>query len=225
MSFQQEDGASVFQVKAPVYRHTSPPLHEAQSTVPTPSRAEGTIPAAGSFGGTATHVVVSGATASVHNVTNEGNDETTGLTLRHVPRFLFELSPYSLIHSRRPSLEYPLRWEDKFPGLDAYMGRFISSSKQPLAHPPSRISDLARPTDLYIHHYGDRKLQIWLWDGDKWIGNIKDGRPHPSLKDYCLYVTEGREPKWVKRKTRTTYKGRQIREARQRALGNAAVAR
>ena len=102
------------------------------------------------------------------------------------------------------------------------MGRFISSSKQPLAHPPSRISHLARPTDLYINHYGDRQVQIWMRDGDKWIGNIKDGRPHPLLKDYCLYVTEGREPKWVTRKTRTTYRGRQ--KARQRERDNAAVA-
>ncbi|KAL4063138.1 hypothetical protein J3A83DRAFT_4380062 [Scleroderma citrinum] len=112
----------------------------------------------------------------------------------------------------------PIRREHKIRGLDAWMGRFISSTELPLSHPPYCPS--ARPTDLYIHHYGDHNIQIWLWDGDKWEGDIRDGHPHPSLWNHRLYVTDGREPTWVTRKTRTSYKGRLIKQARTKVAQN-----
>lgn len=107
------------------------------------------------------------------------------------------------------------------------MRRIVTYSERPIAHPTQCISVslLVQPAGLFVHHYGDRQVQIWLRDGDKWIGDIKDGHPHPSLKNYCLYVPEGREPTWVTKKTRSSYKAKKVREARQRALDNAAVAR
>ncbi|KAI5987160.1 hypothetical protein EDC04DRAFT_2614891 [Pisolithus marmoratus] len=58
----------------------------------------------------------------------------------------------------------------------------------PLQHPPPGLHTV--DGDLYIHHYGDKKVQIWLRDEDKWMGDILD------------------EPTWVTTKMQSTYKGR-----------------
>ncbi|KAI6002077.1 hypothetical protein EDD15DRAFT_2192759 [Pisolithus albus] len=54
-----------------------------------------------------------------------------------------------------------------------------------------------RHGDLYIHRYnGNRKIQIWVRDGNRWIGDVTDGHHHPRLPDYRLYVTDGIGPTW-----------------------------
>ncbi|KAI6028161.1 hypothetical protein EDC04DRAFT_2605811 [Pisolithus marmoratus] len=62
--------------------------------------------------------------------------------------------------------------------------------------------------DLYIHHYGNKDVQIWLREGNQWVGDILDSHHHPMLPDYHLFVAKGIEPTWVTRKMRLTYKGR-----------------
>ncbi|KAI6009463.1 hypothetical protein F5J12DRAFT_782002 [Pisolithus orientalis] len=61
--------------------------------------------------------------------------------------------------------------------------------------------------DLNIHHYGNKKVQIWLREGDHWIADVVDGHHHPMLPDYRLFIANGTEPTWVTKKTRLTYKG------------------
>jgi len=100
----------------------------------------------------------------------------------------------------------PNRQQQKIRNLEVMMGRYITSHQLPLQHPPP--CPRAAHGDLYIHHYGNKKVQIWLREGDQWIGNIMDGYHHPLLSDYRLFVAEGTEPTWVTKKTRSTYKGR-----------------
>lgn len=100
----------------------------------------------------------------------------------------------------------PNRQEHKIRNLDVTMGRFITTHHLRLQQPPSHLH--AMDGDLYIHHYGDKNVQIWLREGDQWVGDISDGHHHPLLQDYRLFVADGIEPSWVTKKTRSTYKGR-----------------
>ncbi|KAI5980960.1 hypothetical protein EDD15DRAFT_2204764 [Pisolithus albus] len=68
------------------------------------------------------------------------------------------------------------------------MGRYITSHRLPLESPPSGL--YAVDGDLYIHHYGNKKAQVWLREGDQWMGNISDGHHHPLLPDYRLFVAD-----------------------------------
>ncbi|KAI6158397.1 hypothetical protein EDD17DRAFT_1016342 [Pisolithus thermaeus] len=100
----------------------------------------------------------------------------------------------------------PNRQEHKIRNLNLTMGRFITTHHLPLQQPPPRLR--AVDGDLYIHHYGNKKVQIWLKEGDQWVGDISDGHHHPLLQDYRLFVADDIEPTWVTKKTRSTYKGR-----------------
>ncbi|KAI5989514.1 hypothetical protein EDD15DRAFT_2198473 [Pisolithus albus] len=136
------------------------------------------------------------------------------------------LSPQSKVDTNTPTdsgcvvredggAERPVRQEHKIRNLDATMGRYITSHRLPLESPPSGL--YAADGDLYIHHYGNKKAQVWLREGDQWTGNISDGHHHPLLRDYRLFVADGIEPTWVTKKTRSTYKGR-IRGNRKKDL-------
>ena len=112
----------------------------------------------------------------------------------------------ALTMNRYATIASPKRQQQKIRNLDVMMGRYITSHQLPLQHPPP-CSHIVHG-DLYIHHYGDKKVQVWLREEDQWIGSIKDGHHHPSLSDYRLFVAEGAEPTWVMKKMRSTYKGR-----------------
>ena len=100
----------------------------------------------------------------------------------------------------------PSRQEQKIRNLDVTVGRYTSTHMLPLQHPPRCAQ--ATCGDLYIHHYATDKVQVWLWDGTRWDGDISDGDHHPTLPNYQLYASGGGEPTWVTKKTRSTYKGR-----------------
>lgn len=108
--------------------------------------------------------------------------------------------------NRYAEITNPNHQQQKIRNLEVMMGRYITSHQLPLQHPlpcPRAVQG-----DLYIHHYGNKQVQIWLREGDQWISSITDGHHHPSLADYRLFVGEGAEPTWVTKKTRSTYKGR-----------------
>ncbi|KIO12419.1 hypothetical protein M404DRAFT_19242 [Pisolithus tinctorius Marx 270] len=98
----------------------------------------------------------------------------------------------------------PPRQEQKLRGMRVMVGRYISTHRYPLEYPPQCPN--VESGDLYVHHHGDVGVQVWLREKNMWI-SIADGHRHPSLVDYRLFVGD-REPTWVTRKTRSTYKGR-----------------
>ncbi|KAI6155994.1 hypothetical protein BKA82DRAFT_4011366 [Pisolithus tinctorius] len=73
--------------------------------------------------------------------------------------------------------------------------------------------------DLHVHHHRDVGVQVWLREKNMWI-SIADGHCHPSLVDYHLFVGD-REPTWVMRKTRSTYKGRMCARGQKEGAGDA----
>lgn len=127
-----------------------------------------------------------------------------GRAERYVP--VGRMGEIALILNSYAAVTRPNRQEQKIRNLDIKIGRYITTHPLPLQHPPS--CPRAADGDLYIHHYGNKKVQIWLREGDGWLGDITDGHDHPLLSDYRLFVADDVEPTWVTRKTRSTYKGR-----------------
>jgi hypothetical protein len=100
----------------------------------------------------------------------------------------------------------PRRQEHKIRGLDVMMGWYNTKGQNLIQSPPACLHP--QLGDLFIHHYGDTSMQIWLWINDIWEPDIQDGHHHPVLKDHRLYVRDGVDPSWVTRKTLATYKTR-----------------
>ena len=74
---------------------------------------------------------------------------------------------------------------------------------------------LVRPTapgegnlgDLYVHQWAGG-VQCWMWDlGVGWI-RAEVGHAHPTLAQHRLHILDNAEPRWVTRKTHTTYGSR-----------------
>jgi len=100
----------------------------------------------------------------------------------------------------------PARQDMKIRNLDVTISRYISTHADCLQQPPP--CPHAKSSDLYIHRYGNGKIQVWVRESELWLADVIDGHPHPTLPGYCLYLHTGMEPSWVTRKTRTTYRGR-----------------
>jgi hypothetical protein len=97
----------------------------------------------------------------------------------------------------------PKHQEHKIHGLDVMMGWYENEGPDHILYPTCLHAQLG---DLFIHHYGNSSLQIWLLNGSNWESDVQDGHHHPVLKDHRLCVHEGGEPCWVTQKTLTTYK-------------------
>jgi len=95
----------------------------------------------------------------------------------------------------------------KIRNMDVTIGRYISTHPNCLQQPPP-LCPRAKCGDLYIHHYGNGKIQVWVRESGLWLADVVDGHPHLTLPGYCLYLRTGVELSWVTRKTRTTYRGR-----------------
>jgi hypothetical protein len=100
----------------------------------------------------------------------------------------------------------PKRQEHKIRGLDVMMGWYNTKGQNPIQSPPTCLHP--QLGDLFIHHYGDTSMQIWLWNNGVWEPTIQDGHHHPVLKDHRLCIRDGVDPSWVTRKTLATYKTR-----------------
>ncbi|KAI6046649.1 hypothetical protein EDC04DRAFT_2597784 [Pisolithus marmoratus] len=111
----------------------------------------------------------------------------------------------ALIMSSYAAIMRPNHQEHKICNLDITMGQFIMTHHLHLQQPLSCLH--AMDGDLYIHHYGDKIVQIWLREGDQWVGDILDSHHHPLLQDYHLFVTDGIEPTWVTKKDEVNLQG------------------
>jgi hypothetical protein len=98
----------------------------------------------------------------------------------------------------------PLRREHKIRGLSEFMGWFESSGEEMLKEPP--ILQRLILGDLFIHITG-LSVQMWIWDDQRWE-EVVEGHAHPYLSEHRLRLLNNGEPRWVTRKTVSTYGGR-----------------
>jgi hypothetical protein len=113
----------------------------------------------------------------------------------------------NLTDAAAPRAEHFRLRERKVRGLAQITRWFESTDDTALSSPP-RIPHV-QVGDLFVHHAIGEQSQIWLWDATEsnWL-NVTVGHPHPSLFNYRLSIKASGEPRWVTRKTASTYKGR-----------------
>lgn len=117
-----------------------------------------------------------------------------------------------------PKLERaPGRCSTKIRGTSSRAFYFPSAGIQPLSSPlpcPSAEKD-----DIYIHSY-EHGVQLWQHDNQGQWRMVQEGCDHPAIPDRVLHLTAKYEPKWVTRKTISTYRGRyrRIQAARKSGL-------
>lgn len=104
------------------------------------------------------------------------------------------------------------RFQRKMRDVDAYVVWYLSEGPEPLSRPHSSTG--ANPGDLFIHRpVRGEEGQIWVVGKDGIWGKIAIGGKHPLLSGYRLHLLANRDPGWVTKKTATTYRGRQKRQA------------
>lgn len=104
------------------------------------------------------------------------------------------------------------RFQRKMRDVDAYIVWYLSEGLEPLPYPHSSI--VANPGDLFIHRRScDEVEKIWVMGKDGLWDEIVIGGKHPLLSGYRLHLLANRDPGWVTKKTATTYRGRQKRQA------------
>lgn len=103
------------------------------------------------------------------------------------------------------------RFQRKMRDVDAYVVWYLSQGPEPLSSTPS-IS--ANPGDLFIHRRtAEEGAQFWVVGKSGTWDVITVGGEHPLLSAYRLHILANGDPGWVTRKTATTYRGRQKRQA------------
>jgi hypothetical protein len=96
-----------------------------------------------------------------------------------------------------------VRHERKVRGTDQFMCWYevARTSEEPPSLP-------AKTGDLFLERCGDAsELRVWLWESDRW-NKIASEHPHPLLPNRVLYINPSGDPRWVTRKTLTTYRSR-----------------
>jgi hypothetical protein len=117
----------------------------------------------------------------------------------------FPLMPYTpLSTSDSPdSLVIITTHEHKIRGLDYFMRWYKAENST--SGPPDLS---ARTGDLFLHQNDNASgLRFWIWDTGRWI-EVVSGHQHPLFPDRVLHILPQGEPRWITRKTMTTYKGR-----------------
>lgn len=110
----------------------------------------------------------------------------------------------------RPGLQGPVqRFRRKIRDIDAYIVWYLSTGIERIAHPSQSSAD---PGDLYLHREQGGDVQIWLRTLDLRWKPTNVGDSHPFLTGYRLHMLLSGEPRWVTKKTVTTYRGREKRQ-------------
>lgn len=103
------------------------------------------------------------------------------------------------------------RFQRKMRDVDTFVVWYLSEGPEPLSHFEPSIA--ANPGDLFIHRRGDKEEQIWVVGESGTWSEIVIGGKHPLLSEYRLHLLANGDPGWVTKKTATTYRGRQKRQA------------
>lgn len=102
----------------------------------------------------------------------------------------------------------PKRFQRKIRAINTRYIWFLSMGSEALTKPSDDIQ--AEPGDLFVHMF-KTKEQIWIKANGRGWEMIVPGDPHPTMPAYRLHVLDNGEPRWITRKTATTYRGRQRR--------------
>ncbi|KAJ3502714.1 hypothetical protein NLJ89_g8760 [Agrocybe chaxingu] len=94
----------------------------------------------------------------------------------------------------------------KIRDLDAWVKWFPSTGGCQL-HQPLPCEDQVEHGDLYVHKWA-AGTQLWMWNANGQWENVEIGHPHPTLPRHRLLLLATGEPRWVTKKTQTTYKSR-----------------
>lgn len=132
------------------------------------------------------------------------------LTLPHPPTSENVLSALNGNSPVTMSAEHPnvSRTSFKIRGVDHHFTLFYSSGAQALEVP--NPGDFAVLGDIYHHNIGSTN-QLWVKETSGWVTGTTAHR-HPILSDHRLHVVSPGQPRWVHKKTLTTYKGRDKRK-------------
>lgn len=113
-------------------------------------------------------------------------------------------------HGLRPDLHGPVqRFRRKIRDIDAYIVWYLSTGIGHISYPSQSSAD---PGDLYLHREKGGNTQIWLRTLDLQWKPTNAGDSHPCLTGYRLHMLFSGEPRWVTKKTVTTYRGREKRQ-------------
>lgn len=107
---------------------------------------------------------------------------------------------YSLTHFKR-----------KIRGVEAHVVWYLSQGIKPLLQPNGSIE--CSPGDLFVHRSAeDGATRIWVRNVEETWAIIHHGGSHPVMPLYRLRMLATGEPRWITRKTETTYRGREKRQ-------------
>lgn len=96
--------------------------------------------------------------------------------------------------------------------VDAYIVWYLSEGSEPLPYPCPAV--VANVGDLFIHRQAQDEVgHLWVVGSSGTWDDIDIGGQHPLLSGYRLHLLANGHPGWVTKKTATTYRGRQKRQA------------
>jgi hypothetical protein len=96
---------------------------------------------------------------------------------------------------------------------DIHFSWSCSLSERSITSPRTLPNHCPQTGDLYLHQYNNRRdTQAWVWASDHWT-TVREGDPNPKVPGYVFLMKSRDEPNWVKKKTLTTYRGREKRRA------------
>lgn len=111
-----------------------------------------------------------------------------------------------------PTDTQPKRFRRKIRDMDAHYVWFLSVASGPLSYPGGDFSSSAG--DLFVRREGPGGTsQYWIKNCNNSWDRIYPGETHPStsMSSYRLHILGNGEPRWVTKKTATTYRGREKR--------------
>ena len=116
------------------------------------------------------------------------------------------------ITNQSSSLVSPIvikRKEHKIRDYNASVRWFPSEGSFQLDQPvqSDMDSEPAEVGDLFVHQWSGG-TQVWMWDANACWKSVNPGDPHPTLTKHRLQLLTKGEPRWVTKKTQTTYRSR-----------------
>ncbi|KAI0039650.1 hypothetical protein FA95DRAFT_1577460 [Auriscalpium vulgare] len=109
------------------------------------------------------------------------------------------------VHDDPQSL--PERRELKIRGEPVTSRWYASTGTTMMALPPDYPD--VELGDVFVHTIDSTEaIQLWLWDKQGRWAEIQRGCKHPSLAGRCLWLGSDGTPRWVTRKTMSTYASR-----------------
>lgn len=99
----------------------------------------------------------------------------------------------------------------KIRDVDAHIVWYWSDSSTSQTEPEEDAS--CNPGDLFVRKDESGRIRVWMQVLEGGWKRIQPGGWHPTLPGYLLRILPNGEPRWITKKTATTYRGREKRQA------------